>query len=198
MSTKGQHHSLTFVQGHSFFIIFKHFFQRAERSQISCGASIGKGKLEFVQLVQVTWPRWPPCPYMVKPLKIFFFGTHWPMSMKLGKQHWACTKFVQMMSLGWPLTFLCKGQVWFLISICMGKGWNGGLLRNCWSLWYYKNFPSDAKQWSRVMDFLSAPNNHDRFFFMHTFWSPAFDFNIRVAFKESRSCMWMSAILKLT
>ena len=24
---------------------------------------------------------------------------------------------------------------------------------------------------------LSATNNHDRFFFMHTFWSPAFDFN---------------------
>ena len=24
---------------------------------------------KFVQMVQVTWPRWPPCPYMVKTLK---------------------------------------------------------------------------------------------------------------------------------
>ena len=27
--------------------------------------------------------------------------------------------------------------------------------------------------------FLSAPNNHDIFFFLHTFWSPAFDFYVR-------------------
>ena len=29
----------------------------------------GMGERTFVQLVQVTWPRWPPCPYMVKALK---------------------------------------------------------------------------------------------------------------------------------
>ena len=29
----------------------------------------GIGEREFVQMVQVTWPRWPPCPYMVKTLK---------------------------------------------------------------------------------------------------------------------------------
>ena len=45
---------------------------------------MGEGK--FVQLVQVTWPRWPPCPYMVKTLKIFFSGTKRPMSLKLGMQ----------------------------------------------------------------------------------------------------------------
>ena len=28
--------------------------------------------------------------------------------------------------------------------------------------------------------FLSTPNNHDRFFFLHTFWSPAFDFMVGV------------------
>ena len=35
--------------------------------------------------------------------------------------------------------------------------------------------------------FLSVPNNHDRFFFLHTFSSPAFDFNVGVAINESRS-----------
>ena len=41
----------------------------------------------WVQMVQVTWPRWPPCAYMVKPLKIFFSGTERPMILKLGMQH---------------------------------------------------------------------------------------------------------------
>ena len=26
------------------------------------------GERKFVQMVSVTWPRWPPCPYMVKTL----------------------------------------------------------------------------------------------------------------------------------
>ena len=33
--------------------------------------------------------------------------------------------------------------------------------------------------------FLSAPNSHYRYFFLHTFWSPAFDFNVGVAINES-------------
>ena len=44
------------------------------------------GERKFAQTVQVTWPRWPPCPYMVKALKIFF-GTKRPMTFKLGMQH---------------------------------------------------------------------------------------------------------------
>ena len=32
--------------------------------------------------------------------------------------------------------------------------------------------------------FLSAPNNHDRFFFLHTLWSPAFDFNVGVELRD--------------
>ena len=45
--------------------------------------------------------------------------------------------------------------------------------------------------------FLSPSNNHDIFFFLHTFWSPAFDFNIGVAINEPRSCTLTSAILKV-
>ena len=29
----------------------------------------GMGEQTFVQMVQVTWPMWPPCPYMLKTLK---------------------------------------------------------------------------------------------------------------------------------
>ena len=39
------------------------------------------GERTFVQTVQVTWPRWPPCPY------IFFSGTKRPMTLKVGMQH---------------------------------------------------------------------------------------------------------------
>ena len=40
-------------------------------------------------MVYVTWPRWPPCPYMLKKtLKIFFSGTERPMNLKLDMQHW--------------------------------------------------------------------------------------------------------------
>ena len=46
-------------------------------------------------------------------------------------------------------------------------------------------------------NFLSSPNNHDRFFFLHTFWSPALDFNVRVAINELCSYIVMSAILKV-
>ena len=65
------------------------------------------------------------------------------------------------------------------------------------TVWHHEALPSEAKQWSHGTEFLSAPNNHDRFFFFHTFWSPEFDFNIGVAINESRSNTLTSAILKV-
>ena len=41
------------------------------------------GERKFVQMVQVTWPIWWPCPCMVKTLK-----TKRPITLKLGMQHW--------------------------------------------------------------------------------------------------------------
>ena len=45
--------------------------------------------------------------------------------------------------------------------------------------------------------FTSAPNNHYRFFFLHTFLSPSLDFNVGVSINESRAYTLKSAILKL-
>ena len=45
--------------------------------------------------------------------------------------------------------------------------------------------------------FLSVPNNHDRFFFLHTLLSPVFDFNVRVEINESHYYTLTSAILKV-
>ena len=45
--------------------------------------------------------------------------------------------------------------------------------------------------------FLATPNNHDSFFFLHTFRPPAFDFNVRVTMNKSHCFTLMSAILKV-
>ena len=52
---------------------------------------------------------------------------------------------------------------------------------------------SDPEGWI----FLSLLNNHDRFFFLHTFLPPAFDFTTGVTINESHSYMLTSAILKV-
>ena len=45
--------------------------------------------------------------------------------------------------------------------------------------------------------FLSAPNNRDRFIFLHTFQPLVFNFNVGVALNESCSYTLTSAILKV-
>ena len=64
------------------------------------------------------------------------------------------------------------------------------------TIWHHKAMPSDASDpEGRIL--LSALSNHDRFFFFHTFRSPAFDFNIGVAMNKSYCITLMSAILKV-
>ena len=45
------------------------------------------GEWKFVQTVLVAWPRWPPCPYMVKTLKSLLLRTKRPMTLKHAMQH---------------------------------------------------------------------------------------------------------------
>ena len=52
-------------------------------------------------------------------------------------------------------------------------------------------------EWSQRTIFLSASNSHDGFFFLHTFWSPAFDFNVGVPINEACCFTLTSAILKV-
>ena len=47
----------------------------------------GMGEWKFVQMVQVTWPRWSPCPFMAKRWKFFFSVTNGPMTLKDDMQH---------------------------------------------------------------------------------------------------------------
>ena len=57
--------------------------RRIDWYTISSPWAFGSGELK---MVKITWPRWSPCPYMVKTSKIFF-RTKSPMMLKLGMQH---------------------------------------------------------------------------------------------------------------
>ena len=64
------------------------------------------------------------------------------------------------------------------------------------TVWHHEALPSDPEG----QIFLYAPNNLDRFFFLQTFGSPEFDFNVAVAINvnnKSPSCALTSAILKV-
>ena len=63
------------------------------------------GEQKFVQIVLVTWPRWPPRPYMVKTIKKSSSPEPegwWPWDLVCSIGVVGPTKFVQMMILGWP------------------------------------------------------------------------------------------------
>ena len=64
----------------------------------------------------------------------------------------------------------CSPSVWFYKNLSLVWGADRKL-RPRVTVWHHEALQSDAF-------YLSAPNNHDRFFFLHTFWSPVFDFNV--------------------
>ena len=83
------------------------------------------GGHNFVQMVLVTWPRWPPCPYMAKTLKNLLLRnqkSRWPWNLVCSIRCSSITKFLQMMTLCWPWSILRQGQIWSLLLLCGEKG----------------------------------------------------------------------------
>ena len=61
------------------------------------------GEPKLIQIVLVTWPRWPQRPYMVKTLKIFSSlepKGQWPCDLICCIGDVGPTRFAQMMNLG--------------------------------------------------------------------------------------------------
>ena len=82
------------------------------------------GEWKFVQMVYVTWPIWPPCPYMVKTLKIFFSGTKRPVTLKVGMQH-RVLEYFQVCSTDDPkltLTYFTARSTLILYAFVWEKG----------------------------------------------------------------------------
>ena len=72
----------------------------------------GAGEWKFAKMVLVHWPRWLPCPYMVKPLKIFSKTEDalcWIFAyiIRVGRS----IKFAKIMVVHWHLTFLRQGRL---------------------------------------------------------------------------------------
>ena len=77
------------------------------------------------QTFSQTVPRWPLSPYMVKTLKKSSSPEpkgRWPWNLVCSIGCSSTTKFVQMMTLGWPWHVLMQGQIWSLMLLYGKKG----------------------------------------------------------------------------
>ena len=71
MNIKGQDHILTLVKDHSdstFSNVFSLEIAGPTQAKVHVESSWDEG-MKGVQIVQVTKPTWPPCPFMVKTFK---------------------------------------------------------------------------------------------------------------------------------
>ena len=88
-------------------------------------------------MVQVTWPRWPPCPYMVKTFKNLLLQNQ--KSYDFETWHVALgTQALQSLYKWWPWIDLdlFYGKVKFgPLCFCMGKKLNGFFWNYC-RLWF--------------------------------------------------------------
>ena len=78
------------------------------------------GEWKVAKMITVHWPRWLPCPYMVKTFKNLLLQNQispGAFAQILGDRR--STKIAKMMVLHWHLTFFRQGQICFP-CICMG------------------------------------------------------------------------------
>ena len=123
-----------------------HHFQRSSRKPLGLSkpnfiwSLSGMEERKFVREVWVTWPRWPPRPYMVKTLQKSSSPepkgndlVAWYVAMgTLGQSY-----FVQMMTLhvGWPWPMLQQGQIWSLMLLYGKKLLESHLMEETYSKW---------------------------------------------------------------
>ena len=118
----------------------------------------GSGEWKFVRGIWVSWPRWPPRPYMVKTLqKSSSLETkgQWPWALVCSIWALGPSKFVQMMTLGWPWPMARSNFIPYafirenLLECHLMEETYSKLTRVTWGICLHKN--SDPRG-------LSAPN----------------------------------------
>ena len=98
-------HSLTFVHCH-LDSTFSNFFSSKTLNLIwSLHGMLG---WKFVQMLQVTWPRWLPAHIQKTPSSESWVW--WPWNLVYSIRYSSTTKFVQMITLGWPWPFLWQNN----------------------------------------------------------------------------------------
>ena len=96
------------------------------------------GERKFIQMVEVTWPRWPPCPYTVKTLKHLLFRNKKADDLETwysASGAWVLPSLFNWWS--WVDLDLFYGKVKFgPLCFCMGKRYNNRFSRNYCRLWF--------------------------------------------------------------
>ena len=138
---KGQGHSLTLVQGHSN-SAFWNFFPDKPLGRLKPNFMWSlrlMGERKFVQMVQVPWPSWLPCPYMVKTWKILLLWNQRADDLECWMQHWVL-EYYQVGSNDEPgLTFTYFTAMSNLVPyafVWKKKVKTMEYFRNYYSLWY--------------------------------------------------------------
>ena len=104
MNIKCQGHSLALVQGHSD-STFSNFFSLETVRPIGAKFHVEPpwdGGMKVCSNGPGQFPRWPPCPYIVKTLNKSFSVEpkgRWPWKLVCGIRYSSATKFIQMMTL---------------------------------------------------------------------------------------------------
>ena len=152
---------------------FIYFFFRncyADWSQISFVSSMVWGNKCLFKWVQVTWPIWPPCPYMLKvlkPLKI--------LTLKLVMQH-CVLKYYQVCSNYDPeliLTYFMARLNLVPYAFVWEKKANNGFFRNYLSQWYQKQLV-DAVKLVHVWTFMNIKGQGHSLTFVQGHWDSTF------------------------
>ena len=80
----------------------------------------GTGKWKIARMVAIHWPRWPPCPYMVKSFRNLLLqncGCCVAQSLHKSSGTGGLSIMSKIMVIHWHLTFLWRGQVCFCMHL---------------------------------------------------------------------------------
>ena len=108
-------------------------------------------------MVSVHWPRWPPCPYMVKNLyKSFSPEPSGLICAPIIWDRWS-SKIAKMMILLWPLTFLREGQICFLMHL---YGPHTLIWEKCWECIFWTSLLNTIIHLGWNLLSIGAPKKH--------------------------------------
>ena len=139
VSIEGQGHFLTLAQGHLHTKLKTCFSQKplSQSKPIFICKLSGTRKLKFIGMMLVTWPKWLPCPHMVKTLQKSSSlepVDRFPWNLVCSIDDSCPSRFVQMMILGWPWPILRQDQIWYR-RLFYRKKWKLLIFQNICSLW---------------------------------------------------------------
>ena len=155
------------------------------------------GEWKLVRMVYVTWPKWRPCPYMVKTFEKSSLEPkcRWLWNSVYSIEYSCTTKFVQMMPLGWPY-FMARSNlvpyasVWEKVETMDFSETCSPWYKRCHQLIEYVK----VYEYQRSRPLVDLCPNHSDSIFLNFFSSITADFNISSVFRWAIQDQWSSGI----